>query len=143
MLRGIESRYPGGLRWLDIRYDDILFRRAFGLGIFADGVLVGLAISSPKGVRKAKLSTIMVAADWRGRGVGQALLNRILRVWDCKSVEEGWVTVDAADETTARFLAAGGFELAACIGQRYREDAKENVLIWTPDALQKSTLVIH
>lgn len=144
LLRDIESRYPGGVSWLQSRYEDILLRNALGIGAFLNDDLIGTAILSPKGHKKMKLSTIKVAEPWRHMGVGKGLIDVVLRHWNTAGIEEAWVTVDAVDSATTNFLVrVAGFELRDCVDRRYREEARENVLVWTPDARPQSPAAVH
>lgn len=144
LLEDIDLRYPSGQHWLDQRYDDIILRKALGMGVFANGRLAGLTILSPKGERRSKLSTIKVASGWRRHGVGTALLDFVQEFWRWSAVVEAWVTVNSDDpQTTAFLIDHGGFDLHDCVGQRYLESSSENILKWTPDAGSRRTSIVH
>ncbi len=57
----------------------------------------------------AELLAIMVDAEWRGTGVGSALLDALLRQACAHAVATLEVTVDAANAGARRFYAAQGF----------------------------------
>ncbi len=134
MLAGLERKYPAGLAWLDARLDDVEGGKA-ALDLAMLGNRIGaLAIWTPKGPHRAKLSTFLVRPQLRGRGVGRALLQRLARHWRGKDFDRVAVTVNVADRATAAFFARNGFAALAGAEVRYDGDRWDRVMLWTPDA---------
>lgn len=144
LLSSIETRYPGGLSWLSRRFDDILAKKAYGIGSFDNGVLTGAVILTPKGHNKLKLSTIKVDPLYRGRGFGNRLMhftNEFLRIGN---YEEAYVTVNSDDNKTQQFLSKnGGFYLCHSIPNKYREAHCENILRWSAENASQSDSFFH
>lgn len=71
-----------GLYWTQALTHEALARAQRGstawVGAFADGQLIGTARAMSDGARLAWIYDVVIAAPWRGRGVGEALVRLLL-----------------------------------------------------------------
>src|SRR4051812_11860987 len=77
----LAAAYPGGDHWLARRLDDVAAGAAKCDMVCTGNHLAAIAIETPKGERKIKLSTLWVADAVRGRGLGARLLDHCRRSW--------------------------------------------------------------
>src|SRR5262249_52235041 len=96
LLWPVPLLYPNGEMWLSRRLDDALADRARCTVALANGHPVGIAIDTPKGDRRSKLSTIWVDPRFRGFGVGSALIREVVGNWQRLGVTEAHVTTDTS-----------------------------------------------
>jgi ribosomal protein S18 acetylase RimI-like enzyme len=132
LLRGLDERYPNAFTWLDRRIDEIIDGRSRALVCDTGIRLIGVAITTPKGLRRAKLSTIKVISGLRQKGIGTKLIRSLHRQWIRGGLDEVSVTVSAADARTFSFLQKMGFHHIDTCHDRYGPERHEHVLIWTP-----------
>ncbi len=129
LLNDINTVYPCGFEWLDEKFNDILLRKAYGVGLFAAGDLVGLGIETPKGVREVKLSTLKVRADKRNCGVGFVLMNHLKKRWLKNSVDKAIVTVETSNIGTKNYLKKyGNFTTIDTLSNKYKTGSSEDIL---------------
>ena len=139
LLSFLDGRYPGGLRWLDRRLQDVRDGRARCIVAEFRGVIVGVAIETPKGLKRAKLSTLWVPPAWRGVGVGSRLLSTSVSLWLQAGLEEVWVTTRLAlCDDLLPAMSLYGFEPIGLALDRYGPGGTELILGWTPDQLPQA-----
>src|SRR5205823_3199707 len=106
----IDGLYPHGGEWLEERLRAVAEGKAWGQAATWGPRIVGVAIETPKGRKRMKLSTLWVAPTWRGRGIGRALSERVISGWLRRGVEEAHLTVDnSRSESLVRTLTPLGF----------------------------------
>lgn len=129
----LSQQYPGGASWLRSRLRDV-DAGAARCHVHIDGdALVGVAIETPKGPQRLKLSTLWVAPDARERGFGSALARHCVAGWRREGIER--VHITASEEAlpgVAAILEPLGFRPAAVETDRYGPGRHETVLVWTP-----------
>ena len=95
---------------------------------------MGAAIQSPKGQGRLKLSTLWIAPEYRGRGAGGLLLDKLVAQWRRAELLEVWVTTDLFHHhdlwPTIRRV---GFESTTVVRAKYGPERDEVVYRWTPD----------
>jgi ribosomal protein S18 acetylase RimI-like enzyme len=89
--------------------DEIIVRAQLGssawVGALEDGRLVATARALSDGVKLALVFDVMVAPDWRGRGLGEALMRRLLEHPAVRGARRVWLGTRDAQ----RFYARLGF----------------------------------
>jgi L-amino acid N-acyltransferase YncA len=139
LLTSLDRRYPGGFAWLDRRLDDIENGRAFADVAVTPQALAAVAIATPKGARRVKLSTFLVHPAFRNCGLGSRLLTNLTVRWLRCDVERAIVTVDRTDSATISFFKKHDFATIPDSDVRYGIDRWDHVLRWAPDAAECST----
>lgn len=134
----LAAHYPGGHQWLSRRLDDVVDGRAFAWIVGAPNrEPAGVAIETPKGPGRLKLSTLWVAPALRGAGIGAALRDFCIGRWLETDVDSAWLTAGAATVADiGRLLLPAGFEFTCCLPDRYGPGRHEWVLHWRPDGHQ-------
>lgn len=124
----IQARYPGGADWLDRRLDSVLGGCGRGLLATVDGYPAGFAISTEKGERIEKLSSLFVHPSMRGLGCGRRLIGALSDLWHANDVHDAYVTCAAGDRATEHFFKRHGFVPVAVVQDRYGPGRDETVL---------------
>lgn len=131
LLRSIEELYPEGLKWLDGRLSDVEAGRAECTLAWLGSSPVAVAIQTPKGSGHIKLSTFLVAPEFRGRRIGHTLLRWLIDRWQMSDVEQAYVTAPAEkSEAVVGLFASFGFRQIAFCQARYGPRRDELVLSW-------------
>ena len=132
LLPVVGQRYPAGLSWLDKRLDGVRDGKASCLlAATEDGQPVGVAIETPKGRGRAKLSTLWVTETHRGRGVGSSMLNWLTTSWVRRDIADVWVTTDLEFCDDLRpSIERFGFEPIGLATGKYSPDRTEIVYGW-------------
>lgn len=132
LLRFLGVLYPGGLHWLEKRIEDVRRGRA-RCTVVRHGVNpIAVAIDTPKGTRRSKLSTLYVHPFYRGRGLGTKLLDSVVDGWLLRGIDEAAMTVPSARLKEVSCLALPrGFMLASLERDRYGVGRDEGVLVWS------------
>lgn len=124
----LPKLYPGGDAWLERRLDDVEALTAMCKVVLVQSTIAGMTIQTPKGGAVCKLSTIFVAEEFRGNGVGPRLLADALGTSRCLGLDHIYVTVASHKSTElAPLLIEHGFRLARVDYQRYGPDRDELV----------------
>jgi predicted transcriptional regulator/GNAT superfamily N-acetyltransferase len=132
-LQSLPALYPNGRRWLRQRLDDAEVGAALVLLMYANHMLVGVLIETPKGLRSRKLSTLWVRPSHRGRGIGAGVLRRRMDAWRAAHLDEVYCTVPLVPGNGAlACLLKVGFEVTAVAKDRYTVDRDEAILTWRP-----------
>lgn len=124
MLQNLPRDYPKGDEWLSRRLGEVLEGGAHCTVADLGGRLVGVTLLTRKN-HATKLSTIFVAHDLRGRGLGSALLDDAIvqaRTGEatCEGIAELYVTVAHHKwSLLAPLLTSRGFVVAATELNRY------------------------
>jgi len=139
LLCDLELKYPGGLAWFDNKFDHLLLGKGRGVVAEYNSKILGVAITTPKGSKREKLSTLKIANKYRGLGIGTYLLNYMKRNWVQRGLDKVWVTVDARDvETVGYFSKKASFSNLSISKNRYGEGRDEVVLGWKIENEQKN-----
>jgi N-acetylglutamate synthase-like GNAT family acetyltransferase len=133
LLSSLDRKYPLGGDWLAARMDQVEGGKAFADVIRDRGLVCAVALTTPKGQRRVKLSTFLVHPLVRSRGAGTALLAALARRWQRQALDEVIVTVDVCDVSTAAFFRKHRFKMLASERVRYGENRWDHVMRWTPD----------
>ncbi|NHA68637.1 GNAT family N-acetyltransferase [Phycicoccus flavus] len=124
----IGSLYPEGEAWLRKRLRDVSDGKALCKVVRTHDALSGVAIVTPKRSSAVKLSTLFVAEDSRGQGLGSALLDDVLIDLEVAGVNEVYVTVaHHLSDTLGRVLLPRGFVRVATELNRYGTGRHEAV----------------
>jgi GNAT superfamily N-acetyltransferase len=133
LLPVLRQSYSCSTMWLPRRLDDVL---AYSARCHLARDLRGLraiAIETPKGRGRLKLSTIWVADRAREKGLGSELLAASRARWLCEDLQQVWVTVSpAARGSMSKLLLANGFTQTAVDTDRYGSDRPETIFTWYP-----------
>jgi acetyltransferase len=99
------------LRYTQIDYDREMALVAIAQNEGSEGEIVGdvRAGVDPENVR-AELA-IVVRSDWKGRGLGRVLTDRMIRYWRARGTRELFGLVDATNEPMLRLARRLGFEV--------------------------------
>jgi ribosomal protein S18 acetylase RimI-like enzyme len=123
----LPDLYPNANRWLAGRLADTLDLSAKCDLYVIDDVIAGILIQTPKGLDSVKLSTYWVAPQFRGHGIGAALLGGAQQYWRSRK-KSLYVTVA---ESNLRLLDGmfyrHGFEVSAYCPNRYGSGRNELV----------------
>lgn len=131
LLDFLPTLYPRGFQWLDRRLDDVLDRKARCLLVGGSRRIAGIIIETPKASGTVKLSTIYVHQDFRGQGIGKALLVNTCDHWRAESVRNCYVTADyRVAKDLGSLLAQFSFEETAFLRNRYGDGRHEVVFSW-------------
>jgi len=131
LLAGLDRRYPGGLRWLNKRLNDIEVGHAYADLLTVQSRIVGVSIVTPKGARRAKLSTFFIHPAFRQHGLGTHLLKNLEHRWHRDSLDEVIVTIDGDDSSTIGFFSDHHFSLIHGTIASYGEERFDRILRWT------------
>jgi GNAT superfamily N-acetyltransferase len=141
-LASIADKYPDGGGWLERRFDDLARGRGEIAALMSGPSAAAWAIVTPKGMRRHKLSTFLVAPHARHRGLGRSLLAWLQARWWAEEIERVHVTVDELDLATRRFFEANGFSLAGGEGVDYGPGRRDLVYLWSASAYRPSAEMI-
>lgn len=131
LLSFLPVLYPNGLAWLETRLDDVLSGKARCTLAHARSQLAGITIETPKGRYAVKLSTIWVAPEYRGAGVGATLLAASCSGWGRMGIRAAHVTADTrAAQALWPLLWKFGFRFSSVEKARYGEGRDEAVFHW-------------
>lgn len=133
LLAVLPDLYPQGRIWLDRRLDDVLGGRARCTLIEVDNVVAGVAIETPKAFDRLKLSTFLIADEYRNAGVGGCLIRFLHGRWVRDSVGQVHVTVaEHRHDQVRRAFAPVGFLTVAHEVDRYGPGRNEYVMTCLP-----------
>jgi ribosomal protein S18 acetylase RimI-like enzyme len=130
----ISHLYPGATDWLDRKLclDDR--NETDVLTAMVGSEIVGLAISTSKGRRSRKLSSIWVPPQHRRLGYGSLLSQHVIARWTESGAESGYVTVaEQSLREVEALLNPLGFTFLCTDRERYGEQRDEHVLSWSAD----------
>jgi ribosomal protein S18 acetylase RimI-like enzyme len=96
----VDALYPQGGERFAGRLQDVLQGYARCTVAQIGQRVVGVAVETPKGARRVKLSTLWVHPIWRRRGVGSALLRGVTRDWLLEDIERVHLTVAVSEYTS-------------------------------------------
>lgn len=114
----ITPYYPNGAEWLCTKVFSDNSNRLLLISQLPDGLVNGFSILKNDDFEK-KICTLFVSPDFRGNGIGTALLNRSLDLLGC---DKPLITV--SDDLLLSFiplLSHYGFENVASYTDRYRD----------------------
>lgn len=96
----------------------------------ADGGILGYAgLSCPRGAHAADVQTIAVAAGSRGRGIGRALLTRLVAEAHARGAREVLLEVRADNPVAQALYSSLGFEAIAVRPHYYQPDDVDAVVM--------------
>jgi GNAT superfamily N-acetyltransferase len=96
LLVDLPRNYPRGHEWLDGRLNDVTRGKAqCTVATVRPGHIVGLAIRTPKGPHRLKLSNLFVDPRHRNFGIGSKLLAEARHRWTEEGVNEVYLTAPA------------------------------------------------
>lgn len=131
LLSILPSLYPKGETWLDHRLDAVIQGKARCNLVTMGNVLVGVTVETPKGKRRLKLSTILVHPFFRGKGIGNLLLDNCRNYWMHSKVDQVYVTVAShIAPNLSSLLHSFDFKANAVEKERYGEGRDEVVFLW-------------
>lgn len=146
LLRFLPLLYPDADTWLQRRLADV----EGGIARCTVGTLpggcapIGLTIETPKSAKSLKLSTVYVREQYRGNGVGAALLRHAHRQWIAARLEAVHVTVDSERRHLLEpLLRSNGFDLTAVERDRYAVGRDELVFHWNHASRQGRRGALH
>lgn len=138
----VDGLYPQGRRLFEARLGDVVEGRARCTVAVKRGSVVAVAVESPKGARRLKLSTLWVHPLYRRRGVGTALLGGVVADWLERDLERVHLTVCLNEyDGILGLLHNFGFHHLTVERNRYGDGRDEAVLIWTPDFCQSAPVM--
>lgn len=133
LLAVLPHLYPAGDTWLDRRLDDVLAGRARCTLVEVDNVVAGVAIETPKAFDRIKLSTFLIAEEYRNAGVGGSLIRFLHGRWVHDAVGQVHVTVaEHHHDQVRRAFAPVGFLTVAHEVDRYGPGRNEYVMTCLP-----------
>jgi GNAT superfamily N-acetyltransferase len=134
LLSFLPEVYPSGHVWLDNRLDEISKGVGTCLVISTRCGIGGIAIQTPKGSRRVKLSTFYLHPSLRGRGLGTQLLLECISGWKRSNVSESIVTVSSERlEMLSPLFYQHGFSEISRVKEKYRIGTDEVILRWRAD----------
>lgn len=137
LLAVLPKLYPNGSVWLARRLDDALAGEARCTLVDLDGAVAGVAIETPKGFGRLKLSTFLIADEFRSCGVGGTFLRSLHDRWVYEQVQQVHVTVaEHHYHEVYRAFAPVGFLTVAHELDRYGPERSEYVMTCLPTALR-------
>jgi GNAT superfamily N-acetyltransferase len=121
--------YPGGADWLINRMNEIGSGQAEGTGISVDGRLIALTIAFHKPTNRMKLCTLFVSPEFRGQGIGRALLDAsVARAYEI-GAESVYITVaETVAHTIVPLLNSRNFATTDLVPDRYGPGRNELIL---------------
>lgn len=95
-----------------------------------DGTVVGYVLSAPTSARLARVISIAVAPEYRGRGVGTALMGETIRLLRSKGIQDIELEVRVSNEPAIGLYRSFGF---AVVGTKegYYDDGEDAYLMRT------------
>ncbi len=133
LLAVLPELYPQGDTWLERRLDDVLAGRARCTLVEVDNVVAGVAIETPKAFDRLKLSTFLIADEYRNGGVGGSLIRFLYGRWVRDAVGQVHVTVaERHHDQVRRAFAPVGFLTVAYEADRYGPGRNEYVMTCLP-----------
>lgn len=93
LLAVLPELYPDGDTWLQHRLDDALAGRARCTLVEVGNAVAGVAIETPKALDRLKLSTFLIADEYRNGGVGGAFIRFLHHRWVRERIDQVHVTV--------------------------------------------------
>jgi GNAT superfamily N-acetyltransferase len=131
LLAILPSLYPKGDEWLDRRLGEVLRGKARCTVAVINTQPIGVAIETPKGQGKLKLSTIFVHRRYRGLGVGNCLMYRCYETWLRDNLSQVHLTSDVRiAHALLPLLKRFRFESEAVEYSRYGSDRDEQIHVW-------------
>ncbi|OMB93219.1 hypothetical protein A5732_16850 [Mycobacterium colombiense] len=129
LLAVLPQLYPNGDTWLQRRLDGALAGRARCTLVEVDEVLAGVAIETPKAPGRVKLSTFLIAAEYREAGVGSAFIRFLRDRWVSERLDQVYVTVaESHHAQVQRVFEPVGFLTVAHELDRYGPGRNEYVM---------------
>lgn len=129
LLRDVSDLYPEFENWLQRRLVDVRRGRAHCSVVASGGQVVGVAINTPKTIVRHKLSTIYVAPEFRGLGLGRLLFEKQMQSWHQAGARNYYVTVrENRAEPLVRLCWHYGLQPIAIDRDRYGVGQHEVVL---------------
>jgi len=133
MLSVLPTLYPNGDAWLSRRLADVLVGDARCTLLDVGHQLAGVAIESPKAAGRLKLSTFLIADEFRNAGMGGAFIRHLKDRWVAEELAEVYVTVaDQNHDQVLRAFNPVGFLTLTCEKDRYGAGRREYVLTCLP-----------
>lgn len=133
LLTVLPDLYPGGETWLRHRLNDALAGRARCTLVEVDNTVAGVAIETPKALGRLKLSTFLIADEYRNVGVGGSFIQFLRDRWRSERVDQVHVTVaDQHHDQVRRIFEPVGFTTMAHEANRYGPGRNEYVMICLP-----------
>lgn len=128
LLMFLEALYPSNQEWLRKVDTEIRAGRCDAFETHKDGRVVAVAFGTLKDDDRYKVRTIFVAAGERKRGVGKALMTRMVDSGRRAGATEIYVTAATSiGNEFALFAESLGFTVKATVPNRYGEGRDENV----------------
>lgn len=133
LLAVLPRLYPGGDVWLRRRLGDALIGRARCTVVESGGELAGVAIETPKADGRLKLSTFLIADEYRNCGIGGAFIRTLHDRWAREGIEQVHVTVaEQNHHQVKRVFEPVGFLTVAHEIDRYGAGRNEFVMTCLP-----------
>jgi hypothetical protein len=131
LLAFLPDLYPNGDKWLDFRLNEVLQGKARCKVVSSGKYIVGVAIETPKGIKKKKISTFYIHPCARRLRLGTRLLDSLISDWINQSVEGCHITVDSnRAKTLTPLLNNFDFRFVSRERSRYGDDRDELVFDW-------------
>lgn len=128
----IGAKYPLGSAWLERRLAAVERGAAELALVMKDREALAWAILTPKGGRRVKLSTFLVAPRARNRTIGCYLIRALQDHWLRNDIDEAYVSVDQQDVGTRAFFSRADFRLVPGALAVYGADRRDVVYGWRP-----------
>lgn len=136
LLTVLPTLYPDGGAWLERRLDDAMEGRARCTLVEVDNALAGIAIETPKGSARLKLSTFLIADEFRNCGLGGTFIRALHDRWVNDRVQQVHVTVaEHHHDQLNRAFSPVGFLTVAHEQDRYGPQRSEYVMTCLPTEL--------
>ncbi len=129
----LGHKYPGGWDWLEAKLDEVRFRKANLWLSMVDDRIAALAIETMKGAHRTKLSTFVVAPEFRRKGIGGALLESLQTRWTDFGIDWVTVTIDETDHETHMFFEQNQFSPVDSVLIPYGSRC-DGIMTWSPDS---------
>lgn len=129
LLSFLPGLYPGSGAWLDARLELIAEEEAFSHQIRGhDGSLAGIVLGIAKDSRRFKVSTLYVAKDHRGEGIGGELIDAAILEAQRVNCTEIYITgASTVRDQLFPLLTSRGFELISTAADRYGTGRDEDI----------------
>lgn len=135
----VDRLYPRGRELFTARLGEVIGGKARCTVAWRNGHVIGVAVETPKGSHRLKLSTLWVHPLWRRRQVGTTLLRTVSERWLLQELDRVHLTVSLGEYAgILGLLRHFGFEHLTLERNRYGQGRDEAVLIWTPDSFLNS-----